>query len=211
MRKYRDQILVPMKDSRETVRHNIQIIVGYDKDKYQTVMRNRWNPYEDEPIDETGELIFLLRKVVNSDPERIEKLDEILKEHKKIIVFYNYNYELDILRDYCDKVGIKHTEWNGQRHEDLPTSQSWLYLVQYSAGSEGWNCITTDTVVFYSQSYSYRMTEQASGRIDRINTPYKDLYYYHLRSLSQIDMAIHRALLAKRNFNESSFVRRISK
>lgn len=209
LRKYRDAILVPMKDGRETVRHDIPVIVDYNKEMFKMVMRDRWNPYDNEPIQEGGALIYLLRKVVNSDQDRIRKLDEIFSVHKRLIVFYNYNYELDLIREYCDQNGLEYAEWNGQKHEELPSSESWLYLVQYAAGSEGWNCITTDTIVFYSQSYSYRMTEQAAGRIDRINTPFKDLYYYHFRSMSQIDVAIHRALMNKKNFNESSFIRRM--
>lgn len=207
--KHRDSILVHMDDNRKTVRHEVVVKVGYDKALYRTVMKDRWNPYDNEPIRETGALLYLLRRVVNSDPERILKVSQIFELKKKLIVFYNFNYELDMLRQYCEDNGIVYSEWNGQKHEEVPESESWIYMVQYSAGSEGWNCIETDTIVFYSQNYSYRMVEQASGRIDRINTPYKDLYYYHFRSMSQIDIAIHRALNAKRNFNESSFIRRM--
>ena len=207
--KYRDSILVPMKDSRSTIRHDIPVIVGYNKDLFRIVMKDRWNPYDNEPIRESGALLYLLRRVVNSDFERIEKLNEIYIKHKRLIVFYNYNYELDMIREYCESNKMVYSEWNGQKHEEVPDSESWMYLVQYAAGSEGWNCITTDTIVFFSQSYSYRMTEQASGRIDRINTQYKDLYYYHIRSMSSIDIAIHRALMAKRNFNEKSFYKRL--
>ncbi len=205
--KYRDKILVLLKDRRTTVRDVIPVKVGYDKTLFRKVYVDHWNPYENEPIEESGKWCYLLRKVVNSDPSRILEVDKILKEKKYVIIFYNFKYELDLLRSYLDSINYVYKEWNGQKHEDVPKCKDgWVYLVQYSAGCEAWNCITTDTIIFYSQNYSYRIVEQASGRIDRINTPFHTLYYYHLRSNSPIDLAIHQALRQKRKFNESSFV-----
>lgn len=203
-----EQILVPMEDQRTTVRHNEYVIVDYDKVLYRTVMKNRWDPYDNCPIEETGKLLYLIRKVCYSDYSRILALDKIVKDKRCCIVFYNFTYELNMLREYAEELGIKYKEWNGEKHEELPKGESWLYLVQYSAGCEGWNCVTTDTTVMFSQTYSYRTLEQASGRIDRMNTPFQDLYYYHFRSNAPIDIAIWRKLKDKKNFNERSFIRR---
>lgn len=207
LRRNRDAVLVPMKDGRDTVRHKKIESVEFDRDLYQTVFIERWDPWENEPIAETGKLLYLTRKVVNSDTSRVLKVEEIFKEKKRVIIFYNFTYELDILKRFCDLNDIKYTEWNGQKHQELPVGERWIYLVQYSAGCEGWNCITTDTIVFFSQNYSYRVVEQASGRIDRINTPYRDLYYYHLISSAPIDQAIYKCLTMKKNFNEQSFIK----
>lgn len=202
----RNDILVKMPYQKKTTQHHLAVISEYDRTKYLKVFRDRWDIYENKPIEEAGKLCYLLRKVVNSDERRIEDVRVLIEKHPRTIIFYNFNYELDILRALVEKIGIKKGEWNAQRHEELPAGDRWIYLVQYAAGAEGWNCIETDTIIFYSQNYSYRMTVQAEGRIDRLNTPYKELYYYHVRSTAPIDLAISRALAQKKNFNERSFV-----
>ena len=205
----RDSILVPMKDPRQTVRHTIILKASYDKEAYRHIMRDRWDPYEDFPIEESGRLVYLLRRIVNSDPSRIDQLRDVLQKHKKLIVFYNFNYELEMLRSFLDDLSYVYGEWNGQKHESIPISERWVYLVQYIAGSEGWNCTETNAILFFSQNYSYRTLEQASGRIDRINTKFSDLYYYHLRSVAPIDLAIAKALKEKKLFNEKTFLKEV--
>lgn len=204
----KDKIIVILEDHRNTIRHNIYISVEYDRLKYKTIMRDRWDPYEEEPIEEMGKLMYLIRRVVNSDQSRIGAVDEIVDKHNCVIIFYNFTYELEMLRAYAEYKRIKYKEWNGQKHEDLPKGDRWLYLVQYTAGCEGWNCITTNVIIMFSQTYSYRVLEQASGRIDRMNTPFENLYYYHLKSTAPIDLAIYHKLKTKQNFNERSFIRR---
>ena len=202
LNRLRAQILVGMEFERETVEHHEREVVGYDRLTYDTVMKTRWNIYKDQPIAESSELCQTLRRIVGSDPERKQRVEDIMKEHPRVIIFYNYDYELEILRGLDATVA----EWNGHRHDPIPKGKRWAYLVQYTAGSEGWNCIATDTIIFYSESYSYKAMVQAAGRINRLNTPYRDLWYYHLVSMSKIDLAIARALRNKRNFNENAFL-----
>lgn len=203
----RDRILVDMDFKRETVAHHEDIIVPYDIPKYKETMRNRWDPYNNEPITNASGLCYILRKIVNSDESRQIALMDILESRPRVIVFYNFDYELDILKGLHYGKDVQIAEWNGHSHQPIPTSKSWVYLVQYNAGCEGWNCIKTDTIVFYSQNYSYKVMAQAAGRIDRLNTPYTDLYYYHLKSRSGIDLAISKALKDKKKFNETRWVK----
>ena len=203
----RDRILVDMDFKRETVAHHEDIIVQYDISKYKETMRNRWDPYNNEPITNASGLCYILRKIVNSDESRQIALMDILENRPRVIVFYNFDYELDILKGLHYGKDVQIAEWNGHAHQPIPTSKSWVYLVQYTAGCEGWNCIKTDTIVFYSQNYSYKVMAQAAGRIDRLNTPYTDLYYYHLKSRSGIDLAISKALKDKKKFNETRWVK----
>lgn len=204
----RDQVLVQMDDQRTTVPHHEDVFVVYDISAYRELTRTRWNPWLEKPIETASELCYAWRKIVNSDDSRQMAVLEILEDHPKAIIFYNFDYELEILRGIGYEEGTEIAEWNGHKHDTLPTGNKWVYLVQYTAGCEGWNCVTTDTIIFFSQNYSYKVQHQAEGRINRLNTPYQDLYYYHLRSRSGIDLAIHRALMDKKTFNEGAFTKR---
>lgn len=198
----RNKILVDMDFTRNTIAHHEDVYVRYDISKYKDAIRTRWNPFKDEPIRQASDLCYVLRRIVNSDESRQIALLELFEKHPRMIVFYQFDYELDILKGLYYGENVDVAEWNGHAHNPIPTSAQWVYLVQYNAGCEGWNCIKTDTIVFYSQNYSYKVMAQASGRIDRLNTPFRDLYYYHIKSRSGIDLAISKALSNKKKFNE---------
>lgn len=200
---YRNQILVHMRYPKETVRHSKSVPVEYNEELFQSVVKNRWHIYQNRPIRDIAELFGVLRRVVNSDPSRLQAIKNLLEVSPHMVIFYNFNYELEILRRLEELVSV--SEWNGHKHEEIPQTDSWAYLVQYVAGSEGWNCTETDTIAFYSLTYSYKNWEQAHGRIDRLNTPFMDLYYYTLKSKSGVDAAIWQSLKAKQNFNVSKY------
>lgn len=210
----RSRILVQMKFEKNTITHNINVPVTYDKVLYSTVMKQRWNVYEGNPIKNVSEFCFVLRRITNSDESRGQAVLDILEEHPNAIIFYNYDYELEILRNLPYKAGTKVAEWNGHNHDPIPRAWShgglvrepFVYLVNYIAGAEGWNCIDTDTMIFYSLNYSYKTMIQAAGRTDRLNTPFTDLYYYRLVSYSPIDVGVSRALKRKQKFNEKKFI-----
>lgn len=211
----RNKVLVDMDFKRNTVRHHEDIYCKYDIQAYKEAIRNRWDPYKNEPIQQASGLCYVLRRIVNEDNSRAMALLEILDKTPRAIIFYNFDYERDILlhlfcdyEDYDDIIDPEShsdyevAEWSGHAHQPVPKSKKWVYLVQYTAGCEGWNCIETDTIIFYSQNYSYKVLEQACGRIDRLNTKFVDLYYYHLKSRSSIDLAISKAIAKKKKFNE---------
>lgn len=204
--KLKNNISVNMKYIKKTVAHDKTIWVKYDKKLFNTILTKRWNVYEQKPVQNISELCYLLRKVVNSDPDRLLQIKELLLEHPKIIVFYTFNYEKDLLLKLGEELNLPTTQWNGSKHEKIPNTEKWMYIIQYTAGAEGWNCIETNVIVFFSQSYSYKTTIQAAGRIDRLNTPFTDLYYYYLKSNSIIDLAIQKAFTNKMNFNENLFM-----
>ncbi len=206
----RKNILVNMDFKRSTISHQESINTEYNIQKYKECIRTRWNPYKNEPMANAADLCYVLRRICNEDPSRLQAVKDIVEEKRRVIIFYNFDYELEELRKLEFDIPVEKAEWNGWKHMDIPETKNWVYLVQYNA-CEGWNCTSTDTMIFFSQSYSYKTMVQAAGRIDRLNTPYTDLFYYHLRSKSGIDIAIMRALKNKKQFNEQAFFRDFNK
>lgn len=207
LERYRDAVIVEMPFHRHTRRHVESVLVEYDKTLFDTVWDDRWNPFEDEPIKDVAEMFRVGRRIVNQDPSRLNAVMRLMEKHPRLIIFYNFDYELELLRTIAPVFNIPVAEWNGHKHQEIPDTDRWLYLVQYTAGAEGWNCITTDAMVFYSLNYSYKIWEQAQGRIDRMNTEFVDLHYYVVRSGAKIDTLINKALVTKRNFNERRYAK----
>ena len=206
--RHRRQILVPMEYEKKTERHRQLIFSEYDKDKYDRVMKERWNVFEDKPIENASELLQVIRRVASTDPDRIFNAKVLMDAHDRMIIFYNYNYERDILIQIAEDIGKEYHEWNGHSHDEIPDKEQWLYFVQYTAGAEGWNCVTTNVMMFYSPNYSFRYMEQSEGRIDRINTPYENLEYYFLTSEAPIDKDVLRTVNRKKNFNANTWLKR---
>lgn len=202
----RNRILIDMTVQRHTKPHHEDVYCNYNVQFYKDIFKKRWNPYKDEPIQQASSLCYVLRRIVNEDESRQVTLLELLEDHPKAIIFYNFDYEREILLNLGYAEGTKIAEWSGHAHQPVPTGSKWVYLTQYTSGCEGWNCITTDTIIFYSQNYSYKVMTQAAGRIDRLNTKFIDLYYFHLKSRSGIDIAISRALKEKKQFNETHWL-----
>lgn len=201
----RNEVLVEMFFMRHTERILNYLDVDYEQELFDLAWKKRWNPYEDQPIRDIAELFRVARRIVNCDPSRVAMIRKLLTCHDRMIIFYNFNYELELLRELSDTVSVY--ELNGHKKDPLPTEEKWVYLVQYVAGAEAWNCTTTNAMVFYSLTYSFKHFEQSQGRIDRLNTPYEQLYYYILASNSKVDVAVRDALAHKRAFNEREFAR----
>lgn len=208
---YKDKILVPMNFNRKTTQHHINVFCDYDVTKYRYVMRNRWDIFNNKPIEQISSLCYALRRIVNDNDNKSREVEKIQKLHNRLIIFYNFDYELERLKKIPYLKDTVIAEWNGHKHESIPKSKRWVYLVQYTAGAEGWNCTDTDTIVFFSPNYSYKVMVQSAGRIDRLNTSFVDLFFYHIKTKSIIDIAINSALSKKKNFNEKSLIKRRKK
>jgi hypothetical protein len=208
LEKYRDRLYVEMDYLPPAKRVEHLIEVDFDIHEQKLLYGARWNFHENVPLKDAGEMMRYLRQSANLHDSRYDKIVELAADHPRLIIFYNFDYELEKLRLLHTELDVAVAEWNGHNHQDPPDTERWIYLVQYQAGAEAWNCTTTDTIVFYSLPYSYRQFEQAKGRIDRQNTPFEELHYYIFKSRAIIDQAIWKALRRKKNFQASRFAKK---
>lgn len=203
LRRLRNTIYVLMPFKRHTTSHVSKIEVVYNSSLVREVQKSQWNPFTDTPIRNFPEEVFVIRKIINLHPSRIMSLLKIHEAAERLIIFYNFTFELELMRSWF-KYRTSVSEHNGFKHDPVPEGDNWVYLVQYLSGAEAWECFTTNHMAFYSLNYSYRLMHQARGRINRNNTPFKDLYYYELVSSSRLDCEILKAFEEKRDFNIDS-------
>lgn len=208
LEKYRNMLLVEMPYLSHTKRIEKDIWVDYDPVLFRKVAVDRWNPYTNKPIRDVAELFRVMHKVVNSDASRLRAVKTLMEEHPRLIVYYNFDYELEILRGLSSEIPVTLAEWNGHKHQPIPQTERWVYLVQYVAGAEGWNCTETDAMCFYSLTYSYKNFMQAQGRIDRLDTKFTNLYYYVLMSNLSVSLAVRNSLARKELFNERDWAKK---
>ena len=200
LKRNRDSLFVLMPAKKHTKPQVVKITTDYNLSLVKKTLKTQWDPFGDKPIKNMSEETFIIRKIINSHPDRIFKLWQIHSVVKKLIIFYNFTFELEIMK-FWFKNNTVVAEQNGFKHDPLPEGDDWVYLVQYNSGAEAWECFTTNHMAFYSANYSYRKMHQARGRIDRHNTDYVDLYYYELVSESYVDKTIQEAFDKKKDFN----------
>jgi len=208
LKSYRDRILVPMPHQKKTYRMRIREKTRYNKELY-SILNTRINPYSNEPIENPSEFTQTARRIVSTSQDRIDTFRSLVMKINRVVVFYNYNYELDVILNVLANSGKPYSQWNGTSHEEIPEGNSWVYVVQYTAGAEAWECTYANSMIFYSPNYSYKIIEQAEGRIDRMNNRFLLLFYYYLYSDAPIDKAVLESLNNKKKFNESAWAKEV--
>jgi hypothetical protein len=111
--RYRNQILVDMPYPKMTTRHESTIWVPHNEKLVEEVTKSRWHLYYDRPIRDIAELYSVRRRVINSDPGRVEALRKLLKDWPRQVVFYNFDYELELLRGFTKRhrgSGVERTQ-----------------------------------------------------------------------------------------------------
>lgn len=132
--------------------------------------------------------------------------DLLESTNDRVIVFYNFNEELEKIEDMCIRMERPVSVVNGQR-KDLKCyekDQDSVTLIQYQAGAMGLNLQKANKIIYFSLPLSSELFEQSKKRIHRIGQK-NSCFYYYLITERSIEEKIYEVLGQRRDFTNKLF------
>lgn len=124
----------------------------------------------------------------------------------RVIVFYNFNAELDELMNLADGVDKPISVINGKEKEleCYDEYDNSVTFAQYQAGSFGLNLQKANKIIYFTPPLSSELFEQSKKRIHRINQT-KPCFYYYLTCENSIEERIYKVLAERRDYTNALF------
>lgn len=141
----------------------------------------------------------------NSD--KIAALKDLIESTEdRLIIFYNFNGELEVLRDLCASVErpVSIICGNIKDLSSYEKSKDSVTLVQYQAGAMGLNLQKSNKIVYFTPPLSSEFFEQSKKRIHRIGQD-RTCFYYYLICSGSIEEKIYRTLAMRKDYTERLF------
>ena len=138
---------------------------------------------------------------------KLEALKDLLESSDdRIIIFYNFNNELDSIKELCEELNRPVSEVNGQV-KDLTNwneQNNTVLLGQYQAASMGLNLQQANKIIYFTPPLSSELFEQSKKRISRIGQT-RNCFYYLLICKNSIEEKIYKTLEERRDFTDELF------
>ena len=139
--------------------------------------------------------------------DKLQAFQELLEStNDRLIVFYNFNAELEALKGICDSVERPYSVVNGES-KDLYAYEhesGSITLIQYQAGAMGLNLQKANKIVYFTPPLSSELFEQSKKRIHRVGQS-KTCFYYYLTCGGSIEEKIYRTLAMRKSYTEALF------
>lgn len=139
--------------------------------------------------------------------DKLEAFRDLVEStNDRLIVFYNFNAELEALKGICESVGRSISLVNGQGRDLLSyeNDNSSITLIQYQAGAMGLNLQKSNRIIYYTPPLSSELFEQSKKRIHRIGQS-KTCFYYYLTCKGSVEEKIYKTLAMRRDYTEALF------
>lgn len=139
--------------------------------------------------------------------EKLEAFRDLVEStNDRLIVFYNFNAELSLLKFIADETGRPISQVNGQLKElyQYEKYEDSITFIQYQAGAMGLNLQKANRIIYFTPPLSSELYEQSRKRIHRINQT-KTCFYYQLTCKDSVEEKIYKTLAMRRDYTEALF------
>ncbi|WP_368076685.1 SNF2-related protein [Clostridium tyrobutyricum] len=152
-------------------------------------------------------MLYLRQLSSQYNKNKVNQLKDILESTEdRIIIFYNFNKELEIIKKLCEKLDKPISIINGAV-KDLDNFNQYnnsITLVQYQAGAMGHNLQKSNKIIYFSLPLQSELFEQSKKRIHRIGQE-KTCFYWYLITQNSIEEQIYQTLKERRDYTNKLF------
>ena len=138
---------------------------------------------------------------------KLNALKEIMEStNNRLIIFYNFTKEKDLIVDICKKLNKSYSIINGEI-KDLTayeTNEDSITIVQYQAGAMGLNLQKANKIIYFTLPLSSELFEQSKKRIHRIGQV-DTCFYYYLLAKGTIEESIYKTLLMRKDYTNELY------
>lgn len=178
--------------------------------EYRTFKRDRIVDIDNKEFigDTTLTKMLYERQLCGSyNDNKLEALKDLLESSDdRIIIFYNFNNELDSIKELCEELNRPVSEVNGQV-KDLTNwneQNNTVLLGQYQAASMGLNLQQANKIIYFTPPLSSELFEQSKKRTHRIGQK-ETCFYYELICRNSIEEKIYKVLAERRDYTDKLF------
>ena len=152
-------------------------------------------------------MLYLRQLAGQYNKNKLNQLKDILESTEdRIIIFYNFNKELEIIQQLCQKLEKPISVVNGNI-KDLKNFNQYensITLVQYQAGAMGLNLQKANKIIYFSLPLQSELFEQSKKRIHRIGQE-KTCFYWYLITENTVEEQIYQTLKERRDYTNKLF------
>lgn len=189
---------------------NFQIIEVPVSKEYKEFMKDRIVTVDD--VELVGDTVLTKRLYAKQlcgayNKDKLDAVQDLIQStNDRIIIFYNFNVELEALKRICSELDRPVSEVNGNVKDLIAyeTRSDSVTLVQYQAGSMGLNLQKSNKIIYFTLTDRSDLFEQSKKRIHRIGQ-YRPCFYYTMICKGSVEESVHNTLQKRMDYTDELF------